>query len=165
VQPFVPAAFAPPIALDHAAFRLRPLGSEHCPSDYAAWTSSIEHIQRTPGFEGGSWPHPMTLEQNREDLVRHADDFAARRAFAYTVLAPDEETVIGCVYIDPAEQPGFDATCRSWVRAADAPLDPVLHRVVADWLAAAWPFELVDHRGRSAAEVDRPLPGGDALQA
>ena len=102
--PFVPPGLVPPAGLDHPAFRLRPLGPEHNASDDAAWTSSMEHIRATPGFPDGSWPHPMTLEENRRDLERHAADFAARTGFTYTVLAPDDAdppTVIGCLYIDP----------------------------------------------------------------
>ena len=53
---FVPASFDPPLGLDHVAFRLRPLGPEHNASDYAAWSSSIDHIRSTPGFVGLSGP-------------------------------------------------------------------------------------------------------------
>jgi hypothetical protein len=149
VTPFVPDSFPPPAGLDHPAFHLRPLGPEHNTSDYAAWSSSIDHIQATPGFQGHSWPHPMTPEQNLGDLVRHAADFADRTGFTYTVLAADDgATVIGCVYIYPSEQAENDARVRSWVRAADAPLDGVLHRAVADWLEAAWPFRRVDYAPR-----------------
>ncbi len=152
-DPFVPDSFTPPSGLDQPAFRLRPLGPEHDDSDYAAWTSSIDHIRATPGFEGLSWPHPMTLEENRGDLVRHAEDRAGRTGFTYTVLAPagDEPEVVGCVYIYPSEKQGFDAQVRSWVRAADADLDPVLYRVVSDWLRDAWPFRSVDYAPRPGA--------------
>jgi hypothetical protein len=150
---FVPASFTPPVGLDHAAFRLRPLGPEHNLSDYAAWSSSIDHIRATPGFAGHGWPYPMTLEENLGDLIRHAGDFTARTGFTYTVLAPDEDrtTVIGCVYIYPSERAGYDARVRSWVRAADAHLDAHLYRVVANWLIAAWPFERVDYAIRPDA--------------
>jgi len=89
----------------------------------------------------------MTLEENLGDLIRHAADFAARTGFTYTVLEPDLDraTVIGCVYIYPSERAGYDARVRSWVRAADARLDPLLYRAVADWLKEAWPFERVDY--------------------
>ncbi len=33
-------------------------------SDYAAWTSSIDHIMATPGFAGWGWPHEMPLDEN-----------------------------------------------------------------------------------------------------
>jgi hypothetical protein len=153
-MPFVPDSFIPPVGLDHAAFRLRPLGPQHNVPDHAAWSSSIDHIRATPGFEEGSWPRPMSLAENLGDLARHADDFAARRGFTYTVLAPGEAatTVIGCVYIYPSEQAATDALVSSWVRAADAHLDRVLYRAVLQWLAEAWPFEHVEY-------AVRPGPG------
>jgi hypothetical protein len=43
---FVPSEFEPPAGLDEPGFRLQPLGPERNESDYAAWTSSFEHIHR-----------------------------------------------------------------------------------------------------------------------
>ena len=60
---WVPGDFIPPTGLDRPEFRLRPLGPEHNESDYAAWTSSMEHVRATPGFQESTWPHPMTLEE------------------------------------------------------------------------------------------------------
>ena len=145
---FVPDGFTPPLTLDHPSFRLRPLGPEHNESDYAAWTSSIDHIHGTPGFVADGWPRPMTLDENRGDLVRHAADFAARTGFTYTVLAPDEDVVIGCVYIYPAAD-GAGTSVRSWVRARDAHLDVPLYRAVTKWLARDWPFDHVSYDKRS----------------
>jgi hypothetical protein len=90
----------------------------------------------------------MTLDENRADLVRHAADFAARTGFTFTVLAPDADTVVGCVYIYPSSD-GTGAAVRSWVRAADAQLDEPLYRAVSDWLATDWPFERVVYDPRS----------------
>jgi hypothetical protein len=149
---FVPDDFVPPTGLDHPELRLRPLGPEHNASDYAAWTSSLEHIRSSPGWEGQSWPRPMTPEENLADLERHQRDFAARTGFTYTVLAPGEPpTVIGCVYIYPGKTPDHDAKVASWVRAADAELDPVLFRAVRDWLRNRWPFARVDYAVRPGA--------------
>jgi RimJ/RimL family protein N-acetyltransferase len=146
---FVPVDFQPPSGLDRPRFRLRPLGTEHNESDHAAWMSSIDHIHRTPGFEGSNWPNPMSLEENRTDLERHAADFSARLGFTYTVLAPADATVIGCVYIYPSEDAARDAVVRSWVRAADADLDAVLWREVSRWLEASWPFQRADYAPRA----------------
>jgi hypothetical protein len=147
---FVPDDFVPPAGLDHPAFRLRPLGPEHNESDYAAWTSSMEHIRSTPGWQDQSWPRPMTAEENLADLRRHSSDFAARTGFTYTVLKPDADspTVIGCVYIYPSRAADHDAKVASWVRAVDAGLDPVLYRAVRDWLTEAWPFAQLDYASR-----------------
>jgi len=149
-SPFVPDDFAPPAGLDHPAFRLRPLGPEHNESDYAAWTSSLEHIRSTPGWHGRSWPRPMTTEENLADLERHSADFKARTGFTYTVLAlgVGAPTVIGCVYIYPTDAPGCDAKVASWVRAQDAELDAVLYDAVRDWLREFWPFAHVDYASR-----------------
>ena len=97
---FVPADFEPPAGLVTERFVLEPLGPEHNESDHEAWSSSIEHIRATPGFDD-RWPRPMTLEENLDDLERHARDFADRTGFTYTVLDPATRAVIGCVYIYP----------------------------------------------------------------
>ena len=152
---FVPDGFVPPMALDASAFRLRPLGPEHNDSDYLAWTSSIDHIHRTPGWETSDWPRPMTSEENLADLERHARDFAAGEGFTYTVLAPMSEEVIGCVYIYPAGD-GAGARVLCWVREPDACLDEPLYRAVSDWLARDWPFTQISYDPR------KPVPAPPA---
>ncbi|MFD7160231.1 hypothetical protein ACFV9C_36970 [Kribbella sp. NPDC059898] len=144
---FVPADFDVPLELTTPRFRLEPLGPQHNDADYAAWTGSIEHIRSTPGF-GGSWPpvNGMSLEANLGDLQRHADDFAARRGFTYTVIDTD---VIGCLYIYPSRKDAAVTDVRSWVTAARAELDVELYDAVSDWLATRWPFENVDYAVRS----------------
>src|SRR3984957_12194769 len=143
---FVPEGFGVPTALTAGALRLEPLSPRHNEADYAAWTSSIEHIRATPGFAGRNWPDPpMTLEQNLADLQMHAEHFAPRQGFTYTVLAAASGEVIGCVYISPAARPGRDARVRSWVRADHAAQDTGLRTAVRDWLTVAWPFRAVDY--------------------
>ncbi len=149
---FVPSDFVAPRSLDHAAFRLRPLGIEHNARDYAAWTSSIAHIRSTPGFVDAAWPQPMSVEANARDLARHAEDFAARRGFTFTVLDAADD-VIGCVYIYPPREPTYDARVTSWVRADRAALDVTLHHCVRDWLARDWPFRRIDYAARDAEAV------------
>jgi hypothetical protein len=50
---FVPDGFEPPRRLVAEEFTLEPLGPEHNEDDYAAWTTSIEHIRASPGFPDG----------------------------------------------------------------------------------------------------------------
>jgi RimJ/RimL family protein N-acetyltransferase len=146
--PFVPAGFAVPGGLTDDRFVLVPLGPEHNEPDYAAWTSSMAHIRATPGFAGFGWPEPMPPDRNLADLVRHADDFAARTGFTYTVLDPADGDVIGCVYLYPTDRDGFDAQARSWVRADRAELDRPLWQAVSAWLAECWPWRSVDYAAR-----------------
>ena len=154
---FVPADFAVPDGLTAGQFRLEPLGPRHNAADYAAWTASTGHILATPGFAGTGWPHPMSLADNRRDLERHAQDFAERRGFTYTVLSTGDGDVIGCVYIYPLpgdSQEGRStgerhARVRSWVRADHAVLDPVLYRTVLAWLEHGWPFGSLEYAPRT----------------
>jgi hypothetical protein len=149
---FVPDDFDPPQGLDAPEFRLEPLGPQHNEADYAAWTSSMEHIHATPGWGTSRWPREMTLEENRNDLERHQRDFQGRTGFTYTVL-DSEGDVIGCVYIYPLApdpEPGA-AHVDSWVRADHAELDVPLHRAVSEWLARDWPFRRIDYAARAGA--------------
>lgn len=155
-QPFVPADFAVPDGLTAGEFRLEPLGPQHNAADYAAWTASIDHIRETPGFAGRDWPHEMSLADNLRDLQSHANDFAARRGFTYTVLSHGTDEVMGCVYIYPprADGPGGagaerHAVVRSWVRADCAVLDPVLYQVVLEWVERNWPFRVIEYAPRA----------------
>jgi hypothetical protein len=147
---FVPVDFVPPTSLVTDQFRLEPLGPQHNEADFAAWTSSIEHIRSTPGFPDGRWPprDGMTLAENLSDLRRHADDFTRRAGFTFTVLGPNDNDVIGCVYLYPAASDEWDVTVQSWVRADRSELDAPLADAVAGWLASDWPWERANRSGR-----------------
>ena len=129
--------------------RLVPLGPEHNEADYAAWTSSIDHIRATPGFPDGSWPQEMSLSENLRDLERHAEDFRQRVGFTYTVLDANQD-VIGCIYIYPSNDEHVDAKVLSWVRADRSDLDRPLYEAVRAWLANDWPLAVVDYDERPA---------------
>jgi hypothetical protein len=160
-EPFVPEDFAVPDGLIAGEFRLTPLGPQHNEADYAAWTSSIDHIRATPGFPDGRWPDERSLSDNLRDLERHAQDFAARRGFTYTVLAAGTGDVIGdiigCVYIYPvrghetggAAEARRPASIQSWVRADRAALDPVLYDAVLAWVERDWPFDSIQYAPRA----------------
>lgn len=119
---FLPADFSVPVALETPGFGLEPLGPEHNEQDYAAWTSSLEHIAATPGYAGLSWPREMTPDENRSDLQRHR-----------------------------ARDRNHEARVHSWVRESRAELDAPLWRAVSEWLASDWPFRRVDYAPRASA--------------
>jgi hypothetical protein len=148
ITPLVPDDFVVPAGLQTTRFLLEPLGPEHNTRDHDAWMSSITHVQTTPGFENRGWPpdEGFSAERNLGDLEEHADEFERRVAFAYSVLDPDSDRVIGCVYIDPDERDGH-ASVRSWVRADVAELDVPLRNAVRDWLTESWPVDDIDYAG------------------
>jgi hypothetical protein len=153
-RPIVPDDFDVPLSLTTRQYRLERLGPQHNEADHAAWTGSIEHIRATPGFPYGQWPplSGMSLADNLADLRHHAQDFAQRTGFTYTVLDAATGDVIGCVYIYPSRRAEADGErgidVRSWVRADRAELDDTLYRSVATWLAEDWPFASVSYRPR-----------------
>jgi len=147
--PFVPSGFVVPLSLATERFRLEPLGPQHNEPDYEAWSSSLEHIRQTPGWEQSSWPDDRDLAKNLDDLKGHADDFEQRKGFTYTVLDPAAGDVIGCVYIYPDKTGEHDAKVLSWVRASRAELDEPLWQAVGAWLEADWPFERISYAERS----------------
>jgi hypothetical protein len=134
-------------------FVLEALGPEHNQRDYAAWSSSIEHIHATPGMprDAEEWPRPMTLAENLADLEGHERDFGAREGFTYTVLDPTDGDVIGCVYIYPARDEAHDVAVRSWVRLTHRDLDRPLWEAVSRWLETDWPFTAADYAMRESA--------------
>jgi hypothetical protein len=144
---FVPSDFAVPTEAIFGELHLVPLGPEHNAADYAAWTSSIDHIRATPGFPEGGWPTLMSVSENLRDLERHAEDFRLRRGFTYTVLEANGE-VIGCVYIYPSRDEHVDAQVQSWVRVDRGDLDRPLYEAVRAWLRNEWPFGAIEYDDR-----------------
>jgi hypothetical protein len=69
------------------------------------------------------------------------------------VMSPDENRLLGCVYIDPPNQPGTDADVWLWARQSELStgLEDQLGRFVASWLASAWPFTSVTLNGQLRA--------------
>jgi hypothetical protein len=133
--------------------RLEPLGPQHNERDHVAWMSSIEHIHATLGFtaddwDGDAWPYAMTLADNLVDLEQHLAEFERREAFAYSVIDPATDDVIGCIYIDPDDTGASDAKVRCWVRASHARLDRSLAALIAMWIVDAWPIASARFPGR-----------------
>ncbi len=146
-DPLVPAEFDPPIFFEGPGFHLEPLGPGHNERDHEAWMSSMDHIHSTLGA-WGSWPRPMTLEENGRDLEKHAEEFTSREAFTYSILDGDE--VIGCLYIYPdSDDHDTDAYVSSWVRASRAEMDLLVWETISEWLTGEWPFDAFRYASRT----------------
>ena len=134
----VPEGFAVPAGLEHERFRMRMLTVDDVVKDFDALCDRVNAAgERQPRFV-------ETVRENLVDLGWHQKEFAVRRSFAYTVVAPDESQVLGCVYVDPSDT--HDARVWLWVRqsAWEDGLDPLLESTVRDWIARDWPFASVD---------------------
>ncbi|HCM72936.1 MAG TPA: hypothetical protein PLS15_05075 [Fimbriimonadaceae bacterium] len=153
MPPFVPSDFCVPDTLATSEFRLRMLTVNDVVKDYDAVMSSVEHCRT---IWGGKWPEGLTLEQNLIDLGWHQKEFQIRRSFAYTVVAPDESMVLGCVYLLPASKAGYDAEVFLWIRQShlQSGMEDRLFDAVRQWVAADWPFKAVAYPGRSISLAD-----------
>lgn len=147
-QAFVPRDFAVPPGLETGEFRLRMLTVNDVVKDYDAVMTSAAHLATI--WPGSAWPAGLTLEQNLIDLGWHQKEFQIRRSFAYTVVRPDESSVLGCVYINPSAKQGFDAAIHLWARQSELAggLEQRLHEAVRAWVRERWPFRSPAFPGR-----------------
>jgi hypothetical protein len=132
----VPDDFEVPAGLEHERFRLRMLTVDDVVKDFDAICDRVNREGRPqPAFAA-------TVSENLVDLGWHQKEFELRRSFAYTVVAPDESRVLGCVYLYPSET--HDVSVQMWVRrdAWEDGLDPVLEETVRAWVERDWPFSL-----------------------
>ncbi len=144
----VPNDFVVPETFTADAYRLDVLTPAVAELDYQAVMSSRERL-RNVFAPNDSWPaDDMTLEENAADLRKHAAEFSARVAFAYTMLNPARDQCLGCVYIYPATVPGYDCEMYLWVRDSARHLDETVHRDMRAWLADSWPFARPAFPGR-----------------
>ena len=146
---FVPEKFTVPSELVTANFTLRMLSVDDVEKDFEAVTSSAERLSKV--WPDSGWPDGLTLRQNLVDLGWHEKEFQNRTSFAYTMVAPDESQVLGCVYFYPTDKAGYDAEVFLWVRESEVAkdLDEALFEVVQYWLASDWPFENPAYPGRA----------------
>ena len=146
---FVPAEFVVPSELVTANFTLRMLSVGDVERDFEAVTLSAARVSKV--WPDSGWPAGLTLRQNLIDLGWHEKEFQNRTSFAYTMVAPDESEVLGCVYVYPTDKAAHDAEIFLWVRESEVAndLDEALFEVVQRWLASAWPFVNPAYPGRT----------------
>ena len=145
---FVPQEFAVPESFVMDQYRLEILSLKVAEIDYEAVMTSKVRL-RTVFSEKTEWPKDdMTLDENRNDLIRHETEFKSRKAFAFTVLTLSREKCIGCVYIEPSRVSEFDCEVYFWVRESHVAVDYDLYRDIRKWLESSWPFKKIAFPGR-----------------
>ena len=145
-----------PAGLRTPRLKLEPLTIGHVELDYDAVMSSRAELRR---WSQSSWPaEDFPLAENLADLARHEREHLADEAYTYTVLAPDGERCLGCVYLAPlrpAEQAlalavtgaaaAHAARAAFWVRTDEVAneLDRELFTALRAWFGAEWWFDRV----------------------
>ena len=151
IELFIPVDFDPPVLVETADFKLLPLGPDLVDVDFAAYMSSIDHLQKTFTRSAG-WPRDdITAADAMLDMETEQARFESRESFAYGVLTPDGTRELGSVYVSPSPIAGYDAVVRMWVTKAeyDAGFDAELYEWVRGWVQSEWPFAQVAYPGRA----------------
>lgn len=146
----VPEDFEPPTEVEGDGFVLVPLDTKVTELDYAAYMSSIEHLQQTFTFTT-SWPHAdLTMEDAVKDMENEQARFEGRESFPYAVLNAERTKELGCVYVRPSGKEGYDAAVRMWVTAEAyaGGFDEELYAWAKGWVESSWPFDTVAYPGR-----------------
>jgi hypothetical protein len=156
-QALVPTDFVVPATLETASFRLRMLTVNDVVKDYDAVMTSVDHLRGLFG-KGSTWPSSeLSLEQDLIDLGWHQKEFQKRSSFAYTMMSLDEKLCLGCVYIYPTSEAGYDAEVYLWARQShlESGLESELFAALKGWLKHHWPFRKVFYPGRNEASGER----------
>ena len=148
---FIPADFNAPTLIETEDFKIVPLGPDLVDVDFAAYMSSIDHLQKTFTRSTG-WPHKdITAADAMKDMESEQSRFESRKSFAYAILTPDGSRERGSLYVQPSNVEGYDAVVKMWVTKAeyDAGFDAELYQWASRWVATDWPFEKVAYPGRA----------------
>lgn len=130
-----------PTGLTTAEFVLRPIVADDAEKDHAALMDTREELRL---WEQSTWPEDdFTVEANREDLQKLEERHADRRAFTYTVLTPDGEECVGCVYLFPT---GASFLAKSTVTAVGEDAWEDVDVVVYFWTRRAQTEKGMDER-------------------
>ncbi|MEN6480822.1 MAG: hypothetical protein ABFD29_01405 [Anaerolineaceae bacterium] len=147
-----------PFELQGDDFRLEPLTPAHVELDYDAVMSSPTMLHH---WSQSDWPAPnFTLHDNLKDLEWHHAEHLNHESFTYTVLTPDRQKCLGCVYINPPNRTltevnatpqeiasliGVTAIVDYWIRSDVRKQDFEFNFVtrLVHWLENDWPLELI----------------------
>lgn len=150
---------AVPAGLRTEEFFLRPIAASDAAIDHAAVMETREELRL---WEQSTWPaDDFTVEANREDLEGLERRHVEHHAFTYTVLSPDGDKCLGCVYIFPTTAAflakstvtpvgrevwdDVDAVVYFWARRSmmQAGMDGRLLTALRRWFDTEWAFERI----------------------
>lgn len=122
---------------------LRPIRVEDLALDYPTVMGCQPRLWERFGPVWGWPPADMTIEQDRDDLIRHVDEMSRNESFNFAIFDAEERRLFGCVYVDPPEAVGHDAEVCWWVvdEEIGGRLERCLEVAIPDWLDDDWPLE------------------------
>jgi hypothetical protein len=155
---WLPEDFLPPRKVTLTQCLLQVLDERHQAADYRAVCRSADRIRGVFGPDKG-WPAAnLSAAENLEDLRRHAQEFEARKAFAYAIRCTDGRDYFGCLYLKPVksreprateQQRRFAAQAFVWfdVQVPQSQTEALLDELRI-WVVSTWPWAAVAWPGR-----------------
>ena len=145
----IPNEFNAPTEYITEKFILRPLTIDYVDEDYEAVMSSVNHLYKL--MDNSEWPKGLSLQDNLVDLGWHQREFTLGHSFAYTVLSPKNNKIIGCCYIYPSACPQYEVQVFYWIKEnlLREGLEAELGVTIKNWLGNSWPFTRFDFPGRN----------------
>jgi hypothetical protein len=151
---YYPAELPVPAGTATGRLLLEPLRPELVVLDYEAVIESREQLRL---WSGSSWPaDDFSLSDNLRDLEWHWREHQELSAFTYSVLEPEREKCLGCVYMRPVAelladnhdllQAAADETLiRFWICSSllEGELERHLLSTLVNWLDESWDFSRV----------------------
>ena len=136
-------------------FRLVPATADWVEADFEAVMASRTAIRGLFGPEVDWPPSDLTIQEDRDDLQWHANEFEAGTSFAFLVTATRERLCNGCLYLFPTQSPDHDIEAYLWIRSDldNAISKPIEEQIIA-WVNQAWPFRHVAWPGRDCPIED-----------
>ncbi|RZU99192.1 hypothetical protein [Spiribacter vilamensis] len=136
-------------------FRLVPATPDWVEEDFAAVVESRPAIRGLFGPEVDWPPFDLTIQEDRDDLRWHADEFEEGTSFAFLVIAPRQRLCNGCLYLFPTQSPDHDIEAYLWIRSdLDGVIAKPMEEQIIAWVTDAWPFQHVAWPGRDCAIED-----------
>jgi hypothetical protein len=139
---WLPDDFSHPLRADlPTGQHLRPMSDADTEIDYPVVMANRDRLWAIYGEAWGWPPATMTVDQDREDLARHAREIAAHESFLYGLF--DVGELLGCLYIDPPEKQGEAGAEVSWWvvdRLVGSDVEGAFDAFVPRWLEQEWPL-------------------------
>ena len=145
----IPNDFNVPTEYITEKFILRPLTIDYVKEDYEVVMSSVSHLYKL--MDNSEWPKGLSLQDNLVDLGWHQREFTLGHSFAYTVLSPKSNEIIGCCYIYPSADLYHEVQVFYWIKEnlLREGLETELGITIKNWLKESWPFKTFDFPGRN----------------
>ena len=151
---FVPKDFKAPFQVKTEFGVVKKLTVKDAEKDYKAVMSNKEELRQV-FCDNDDWPSDdMTLEENIEDLQEHEQEFDNNEGFTYTILDPNEDVCIGCLYIFPFPHGVYDSRVFYWLIKEYKDIEMQLRDFIDQWLSDSFQLNHPAYPGRDMSHTE-----------